>query len=228
MMFEHFLGPEQRGELEAISTGNYPDSERKRARILILYDEGHFTRDIATEVGLSKGRVRYWRHQYQLRGMAIFPDFSAGKFVEPASASLTPTVGEERSAGHAEYVRDLALSLFDKTQGIHHLGDSRRRVLSEAALLHDFVPPVKGKRSVQSIHNWIRTQSSEEFSPEEQTALAAVIAFLKGKIRQQTVGRLELSPAWQQDLLALVDWIIRIGSRPASSRLKQAQVGYGW
>jgi CHAD domain-containing protein len=231
MVFENFLGPEQISQLEAINQGEFPDSERKRARIIILYDGGKLTRDIADTVGLSKGRVRYWRHQYQLHGMAIFPSLPARKTLEPTYAGNVQSFPDEHSAGHAGYVRDLALSLFDETQDFHHLGDSRRRVLSEAALLHDFVPPVKGKRSVLSIYNWIRTQSSEEFSPEEQTALAAAIAFLKGKIRRQTVGRLEISPAWQEDLLVLVALLrIAIGldhSNRQQTRIQQVKPGPG-
>ena len=257
MIPEHLLELKQRDQLEAFIAGDYPETERRHAQILICYDDGQPTREIATTVGLSKGRVRYWRRQYQLHGLTFFRSIPKEETFDIVSSGVTqsgrevglpgqspespPSDSFPQSEifkphllggdGHPEYVRDLALSLFDQTQGIHHLGDSRRRVLKEAALLLDFEPPVKGKRSIQTIRNWIRTQSLEEFSPEEQTALAAVITFQAGKIRQQTISRLDLSPAWQQDVLALTA-LLRIASgldhsRGRQTRIRQVEPGPG-
>jgi len=254
---EHLLESKQRQQLEAFIAGDFPEPERRRAQILILYDDGQLTREIAPTVGLSKGRVRYWRRRYQLDGLTTFRSLPKEKTFDNISSGVTQSGRETGSPGqspesppsesfsqseifkphllggngHPEYVRDLALSLFDQMQGFHHLGDSRRRVLKEAALLHDFEPPVKGKRSIQTIRNWIRTQSLEEFSPEEQTALAAVITFQAGKIRQQTISRLDLSPAWQQDVLALAA-LLRIASgldhsRTQQTRIRQVEPGPG-
>jgi CHAD domain-containing protein len=253
----HLLELKQRRQLEAFTAGEFPEPERRHAQILILYDDGLPTREIAATVGLSKGRVRYWRRQCQLHGLTIFRSIPKEKPFENLSSAVPqsdremglPGQSPESSSsisfphpdvfkshllggdGHPEYVRELALSLFDRTQGIHHLGDSRRRVLKEAALLLEFEPPVKGKRSIQTIRNWIRTQTLEEFSPEEQTALAAVITFQAGKIRQQTISRLELSPAWQQDVLALTA-LLRIASgldhsRRGQTRIRQVEPGPG-
>ncbi len=68
---EHLLELKQRRQLEAFIAGDFPEPERRHAQILILYDDGLLTREIATRVGLSKGRVRYWRRQYQLHGLTF-------------------------------------------------------------------------------------------------------------------------------------------------------------
>jgi CHAD domain-containing protein len=254
---EHLLELKQRRQLEAFIAGDFPEPERRHAHILVLYDDGLPTREVAATVGLSKGRVRYWRRQYQLHSLTIFHSIPKEKPFEIGSTGDTQSgyemglPGQSQESpppdafsqseifkpfllsgnGHPEYVRDLALSLFDQTQGIHHLGDSRRRVLKEAGLLLEFEPPVKGKRSIQTIRNWFRTQTQEEFSPEEQTALAAVITFQAGKIRQQTISSLDLSPAWQQDVLALAALLrIALGldhSRRQQTRIRQVEPGPG-
>ena len=38
---------------------------------------------------------------------------------------------------HAEHMKELALSIFDQTQGIHKMGSEERKLLSVSALLHD-------------------------------------------------------------------------------------------
>jgi CHAD domain-containing protein/transposase-like protein len=40
--------------------------------VLLSYDAGRQTRDAAQEAGLSRSQARHWKHQFQVRGMAIF------------------------------------------------------------------------------------------------------------------------------------------------------------
>ena len=68
------LTPEQRQALEAWASSGLERYDR-RARILLLYAQGHTTGEISPMVSLSKGRVRFWRHRYSLIGMNIFPEF---------------------------------------------------------------------------------------------------------------------------------------------------------
>jgi len=46
---------------------------QRRARILLLYDTGLPTREVAAQVTLSPSQTRYWRRQFRLRGLEIFP-----------------------------------------------------------------------------------------------------------------------------------------------------------
>src|SRR5512139_2183845 len=93
-MADLIITPEDRQQLEQIAADQSQDSTRRRAWLVLLYAQGHPTRDVALEVGLSRGRARYWRHQYELKGMAIF----ASAPTEPESgpdAELQPALQEE-------------------------------------------------------------------------------------------------------------------------------------
>jgi CHAD domain-containing protein/transposase-like protein len=81
------LNPEDRQQLEQIAADPSHDSAQRRAQLVLLYDQGLPTRDVAHEVGLSRGRSRYWRHQYELRGMAIFASAAAEREGSPEAES---------------------------------------------------------------------------------------------------------------------------------------------
>jgi CHAD domain-containing protein len=66
------LEPEQVRASETIAESGSTPALRRRALILLAYAEGHPTRQVAQEVGLSTGRVCYWRRQFRARGMDIF------------------------------------------------------------------------------------------------------------------------------------------------------------
>ncbi len=67
----NLLTPDERSRLEKV-IGEIGDSRDARikgllrhVRVLLLYDDGQATRDVARGAGLSRGRSRYWRRQYQ-------------------------------------------------------------------------------------------------------------------------------------------------------------------
>ncbi len=66
------LYPEQKQQLEEVLAGDAHAALVRRAWLLLLYDQGLPTRQVAQTVGISRGRARYWRHQFQIKGMAIF------------------------------------------------------------------------------------------------------------------------------------------------------------
>jgi len=45
---------------------------RRRAQVLLLYDQGLPTQEVAEQVDLSASRTRYWRRRYLFEGMQIF------------------------------------------------------------------------------------------------------------------------------------------------------------
>ena len=69
----NLLNPTQRQCLEALSRDGQVDTLRRLAQIVLLYDDGQPTRQVAQAVGRSPGRVRYWHRQFRDRGMAMFP-----------------------------------------------------------------------------------------------------------------------------------------------------------
>jgi CHAD domain-containing protein/transposase-like protein len=66
------LDDQQKAEIQEIALKGLDPALRRRAMILLVYDQGQPTRQVAQEVGMSRGRVRYWRRQFLLRGMQIF------------------------------------------------------------------------------------------------------------------------------------------------------------
>jgi CHAD domain-containing protein len=68
------LNPEQRIEIERIIAGDAPALWQRCGRILLLYDDGLPTRQVAPAVGLSRSRVRYWRRRFWAKGLDMFPE----------------------------------------------------------------------------------------------------------------------------------------------------------
>ncbi len=70
---ETHLSSEQKRRLEAMLIPGVPVPLARRVLILLRYNQGERTAQIARETGLSRSRVRYWRRQYVLQGLDIFP-----------------------------------------------------------------------------------------------------------------------------------------------------------
>jgi hypothetical protein len=83
---DRLLQDAQVAALEELAANGPTEHVRRRARILLMYHAGKTTREIAETVGLTTGRVAYWRREFLKRGMDIFP--SAGE-ASPAPASQT-------------------------------------------------------------------------------------------------------------------------------------------
>jgi CHAD domain-containing protein len=66
------LDQEQKRHSQKIAVSGLSPALRRRALILLSYNEGKPTSQVAQEVGLSRGRVCFWRRQFRLRGMDIF------------------------------------------------------------------------------------------------------------------------------------------------------------
>src|SRR3990170_1138486 len=80
---EIFLDANQKSQLTALAMSGASASIRRRAQLLLLYDDGLDTREVARRVGLSPGQTRYWRRRFRAIGLEIF----AETFHRPAGAS---------------------------------------------------------------------------------------------------------------------------------------------
>jgi CHAD domain-containing protein len=80
-MTEQLLQPGQIPLLERLIENEHSGSVQRRARILLLYNAGKHTREIAGAVGLAPRSVRHWRREFLKRGMDIF---SANEEAEPS------------------------------------------------------------------------------------------------------------------------------------------------
>lgn len=75
------LTPDELHQLETLAENAPEPGIRQRARLLLLYQQGLLTHQIARQVGLSRGRVRHWRGAFRRQGWSIFREFQP---VEPA------------------------------------------------------------------------------------------------------------------------------------------------
>ena len=65
-----------RTQIEALAADGSTAAIRRRAQLLLLYDEGLPTREVAEQIDLSLSRTRFWRRRYIFEGMQIFAESS--------------------------------------------------------------------------------------------------------------------------------------------------------
>jgi CHAD domain-containing protein len=121
------------------------------------------------------------------------------------------------TGSHAEFVRELALQLFDRTRPLHDLNDDSRHVLEAAALLVDETLPPSKKKPYKTALAMVQTLASQELSPVEQKVLAAVILFYQNQIKKKDFDRFGLSPKQQREALT-ISALLRIAEGLDDSR----------
>lgn len=220
-----------------VETGSPP--KQRRARIILLKDEGYSTSAIADEVGLSQRQVRHWLTTFRKERMGIFPATGPpGRGVaerevespaelgeplpkaelvaqateaepdEPAPAA-PPTIEElcvrnEVDLGRADYVKSLALELFDLTADVHRLLPDRRTLLGAAATLHNLGLGLDPARRHLVGRDLILAQPIAGFDQTEQDMLASIVALHRKKVRpHREEAFTRFSAALQQETLAL-------------------------
>ncbi len=71
------LNDEEKQKLVVLSQSG-PELINHRARLILAYAEGKPTIRAAADAGISRGRARYWKRQYLVKGMGIFDlDFAS-------------------------------------------------------------------------------------------------------------------------------------------------------
>jgi len=153
------LTADERGRLEWIADQARPLYSR-RARLLLLHDQGEHPREISPAVRLSVRRVYHWLSAFREQRMDVFPDHllaashrapqltpeGAGQLqsATPLGAQELPEISVDELCAryqvdmlHARRVAELALSLFDLTADVHRLPPERRALLHTAGILHN-------------------------------------------------------------------------------------------
>ncbi|MBE9475079.1 MAG: helix-turn-helix domain-containing protein, partial [Chloroflexi bacterium] len=80
-----------RAQIEAQAAHGSTAAIRRRAKLLLLYDQGLPTREVAEQIGLSESRTRFWRRRFIFEGMQIFAESSLN------TDQLTPSPPDEES-----------------------------------------------------------------------------------------------------------------------------------
>lgn len=73
-----FLKPDDVPVIERLAASDSTETIRKRVHLLLLYEAGMKTAEIAEKVDLSPGRVLYWRRRYLKDGLGVFRDAVGG------------------------------------------------------------------------------------------------------------------------------------------------------
>ncbi len=89
-MTGHLLNAQQRQNLEE-QLYHLPEILRRRARLLLLYDDGLTTYQASQETGYSRSQARHWKHQFQVSGFAILPGLNEAEAID---LDDTPLDGE--------------------------------------------------------------------------------------------------------------------------------------
>jgi CHAD domain-containing protein len=213
-----FLTSTQRSQLEALAQRAAEPRLRRRAQLLLLYDDGLPTRVVAQRVGLSRGRTRFWRKAFHDRQLGIFPAAleaipllereelawppavetaaPAGETVEAiaAAGTITEALPAEPRQPPVEppagsFVHRLALTIFDATQPVHLLPATARAALASAGI----------------------NGSEVDLSPAEEGLRAALARFKHGKARRRALNRWDSLPPLERQALALTA-LLRLAS----------------
>jgi CHAD domain-containing protein/transposase len=88
----NLINPADRDQIEAQAAHGSTAAIRRRAQLLLLYDQGLPTREVAEQIGLSESRTRFWRRRFIFEGMQIFAESSLN------NDQLTPAQPDEESS----------------------------------------------------------------------------------------------------------------------------------
>lgn len=208
-----------RDQIEMLVAHGSTQAVRRRAKLLLLYDDGLVTNEVAGQVGLSTSRTRYWRRRFLSEGMGIFAEepLHSEPFISPEPAELESTFlppqetnqedvktldenPPEQEAGNgnqpvslddlrqrypsnlrrAEHRRDLALTLFDRTQSIHRLPDEHRKLLEVAALLQYLTETQEAEEANKSGYIFILSHPLTDLSEGENKMVEAILSYQNG------------------------------------------------
>jgi exopolyphosphatase/guanosine-5'-triphosphate,3'-diphosphate pyrophosphatase len=91
--------------------------------------------------------------------------------------TLLESFGHE--IAHCRQVRDLAVSLFDQLEPLHHLGSGERAILNAAALLHDIGWSVSGSKHHKISYTLIKENEAKliGFTPQQIEVIANVARY---------------------------------------------------
>jgi CHAD domain-containing protein len=102
----------ERVQIEALAERGSSAAIRRRAQLLLLYDQGLPTQEVAQQVDLSPSRTRFWRRRFTFEGMAIFNDSS---LVAEPSQPIQPDEGNQDLQPSPEPLTELGESTTEET-----------------------------------------------------------------------------------------------------------------
>jgi exopolyphosphatase / guanosine-5'-triphosphate,3'-diphosphate pyrophosphatase len=116
----------------------------------------------------------------------------------------------QSDGAHGEKVSELALTLFDRTKGLHRLGTEDRELLDYAARLHDIGLSISHSKHHRHSHYLITNGELRGFTPEEVQAIAAIARYHKGAPPKSGKDDLAELPEKLQDRVIPLAAILRV------------------
>lgn len=231
------------GQIESLSEQGSSAAIRRRAKLLLLYDQGLPTSHVAEQVGLSPSRTRYWRRRFVFEGMQIFAGSTIQIEESPPPEEAEPLdelESEQVEQGpisldelrqrypanlrQAEHRRDLALELFDATQTIHQLPDEQRRLLEVAALLQYLNESQEDVGASKAGHLFILSHPLIDLNDDENRILEDVLSYQHDEVDFNTAGDLEApTPETKKEALVLAA-ILRISQGLDASQSQETNI----
>ncbi len=105
---------------------------QRRAQVILLYDEGLTTIEVARQVGMSRRQVRYWKQQFHEHGLAIFSRWNGEAAEAVEETGVLPEAPAQAAPNPAEEVSDLPLPVALDHPGVtpdDSLAEAGRKVM---------------------------------------------------------------------------------------------------
>jgi CHAD domain-containing protein len=176
------LDDQQKAEIQEIALKGLDPALRRRALILLVYDQGQPTRQVAQEVGMSRGRVRYWRRQFWARGMEIFTPRRSKPALQAPPTAPGETVEGEINSDNSAPASPVAQSESIQTTSSAQEASLPESQPNEAAPELESAPPTKRKRKKKTA---IKVAESAEAVQSDQRE------DFSGSIQETITGELE-------------------------------------
>lgn len=91
------LNEKDRMLLEDYYLSKSSEVQQKRIRLILLYDDGLLTHQAAQQAGFSRSQARYWKHQFLMDGLSIFPGIQIDQVPENSTGEYdSNSFGDEQ------------------------------------------------------------------------------------------------------------------------------------
>jgi CHAD domain-containing protein len=147
-MSDRLLDSNQRETIQTLVLENGHPVLQRCARLLLLYDEGLPTREVAQEVGLSTSRTRHWRRRFQIQGMQIFAEILPEASPPPLDEQpVEPTEPEEILEGERQTEGEKDTTALEETVPQGEVANDDEISVAASLSLPDFLSAAKSLKS---------------------------------------------------------------------------------